>query len=128
MHVGSSDVSRRRAACGGGPGGTRRLSPLERPLLPGLGHARALWPLSLNPAEERLRDLGVFEKRRLRGGLINVNKYLKGGCHEDGARRFVVVPNKKTRQWTETDAQRFYLDMKKNFLPVQVTEHWNRLS
>jgi len=80
--------------------------------------------------EERLRELGLFsrKKRRLRGDPVNAYKYLKSECQEDEARDFSVVPSDSTRgNGHKLKHRKFHLNMMKNFFPLRVMEPWNRL-
>ncbi|GAB0208708.1 hypothetical protein GRJ2_003336500 [Grus japonensis] len=83
------------------------------------------------PYEERLKELGLFslEKRRLRGNLVTIFQYLKGGYKEDGDSLFTKNHMEKTRgNGYQLHGERFLLDIRQTiFFTARTINHWNNL-
>ncbi|KAK4832788.1 hypothetical protein QYF61_025656 [Mycteria americana] len=82
------------------------------------------------PCEELLRTLGLssLERRRLRGDLVALYRFLRRGSGEGGADIFSLVSSGRMHgDGSKLHWRRCRLDIRKHFFTERVVKHWNRL-
>ncbi len=82
------------------------------------------------PYEERLRRLNLFtlEKRRPRGDIIQVFKYLNKFSNADHSILFTMQPNPRTSNNGKTiQAKRCFTDIGRSYFSNKAVRHWNTL-
>ena len=84
--------------------------------------------LESRPYEERLRELGILEKRRARFDMIAIFNFIKGRHVEEGANLFTAALETRTRSnGFKLQERRFCLNSRKHFLMVRAVRRWNQL-